>query len=249
MLSIVLLTTACSKEYIEKVLSDNPEILADVIEKNPKLILDAINKASIQYRQEQVKLAEEQRRKKKEEARKNPKKPKMGEKRAYFGDKDAPITVVKYSDFQCGFCDKARRESVSKILTDYKGKVRVLYKHLPLDFHPQAMIAAQYYEAVVKTDKSKAKAFHDKLFENYRSLGEGKKILDKFVTEVGLKPKDIHDQLDEVKPIIEEDMAEAKKFGFNGTPGFLVAGVPLSGAQPFEEFKKEIDIKLKEIKN
>ena len=79
----------------------------------------------------------------------------MADNRAYFGDKKAPITIVEYSDFQCGFCKRAGEQSVKQVLDQYKGKVRVLYKHLPLDFHKQAMIAAQYYEAVAKWIKQK----------------------------------------------------------------------------------------------
>jgi len=140
---VFFFNVACSEEYIKKVLKDNPEILAEVIEENPKVILEALNKASLKYRQEQLKVAEEQKAKAREDEFKNPKKPQLGKDRIYFGDVNAPITIVEYSDFQCSFCKRAGG-AIEQVLKEYDGKVRVLYKHLPLPFHPEAEIAAKY---------------------------------------------------------------------------------------------------------
>ena len=245
---ILFFTVSCSKEYIKKVLKDNPDILAEAIEENPKVILEALNKASLKYRQEQLKSAEEQKAKAREDEFKNPKKPKLGKNRVYFGDAKAPITVVEYSDFQCGFCKRAGEGAIAQILKEYKGKVRVLYKHLPLPFHPEAGIAAQYYEAVGKVNPAKAKEFHDKIFEKQSELCQKKEeLLKSIVKEMGLNLKKVQDQLDSVKTIVDEDTAEAKSFGINGTPGFLVGGVSLSGAQPFSEFKNIIDRHLADM--
>lgn len=245
---IFLFTVSCSKEYIKKVLKDNPDILAEVIEENPTVILEALNKASLKYRQEQLKTAQEQKVKAREDEFKNPKKPTLGEGRAYFGDVDAPITIVEYSDFQCGFCKRAGEGAIEQILKEYEGKVRILYKHLPLDFHPEAKIAAQYYEAVTKVDATKAKEFHDKVFEKQSQLGQKKEeLLIEIVKEMGLDLKKVQENLDSVKSIVEKDAEEAKKFGISGTPGFLVGGVSLSGAQPFSEFKTIIDRHLADM--
>ncbi len=242
LLFILLFNVSCSKEYIKKILKDNPDILAEVIEENPKIILEALNKASLKYRQEQLKTAEEQKSKAREDQFKNPKKPTLPKDRVYFGDVKAPITIVEYSDFQCGFCKRAGEGSIAQVLKEYEGKVRVLYKHLPLPFHPEAGISAQYYEAVAKVDSTKAKAFHDKVFEKQSELGQKKEeLLIAIVKELGLNLKKVQENLESVKSIVEEDEAEAKKFGINGTPGFLVGGVALSGAQPFSEFKTIID--------
>ena len=239
---VLLFSVSCSEEYIKKVLKDNPEILAEVIEKNPKVILEALNKASLEYRKEQLKAASEQKVQARQDEFKNPKKPTLGKDRVYFGDAKAPITIVEYSDFQCGFCKKAGEGAVQQVLSEYKGKVRVLYKHLPLPFHPEAGIAAQYYEAVAKVDSTKAKEFHDKVFAKQSELGQKKEeLLIAIVKELGLNLKKVQENLESVKSIVEEDEAEAKKFGINGTPGFLVGGVSLSGAQPFSEFKAIID--------
>jgi len=73
-------------------------------------------------------------------------------------------------------------------------------------------------------------------------LGQKKEgFLKKIVKELEVNPEKVQDNLESVKAIVDADEAEAKKFGINGTPGFLVGGVSLSGAQPFSEFKIIID--------
>ena len=96
-------------------------------------------------------------------------------------------------------------------------------------------------------DQTKARAFHDKIFEKQNQLSGGAKFLDKLVGEVGLSVAKVKAELENVKPLIQEDMAEATQFGFRGTPAFLVGGVTLSGAQPFSEFKSVIDRHLSDM--
>ncbi len=243
-----LFTISCTKSYLKEVLAENPDILVEAIEKNPKEIINALNNASIKFRQEQIAQASKKRRVEREKEFSAPKKPTTPSHRAYFGDVKAPITIVEYSDFQCFYCKAVHDETLGRVLKAYKGKVRILYKHLPIQaIHPQALLAAQYYEAVVKLNKGKAKKFHDKLFANQSQLRQGGKFLDKIVREVGLSPKRVKAKLNQVKPIIEADQKEARKFGFSGTPGFLVGGVSLRGKNPFSEFKKIIDRLLKDM--
>jgi len=100
-------------------------------------------------------------------------------------------------------------------------------------------------------DASKAKKFHDLVFDGQKQLGSGKtSFLDKMAKKAGANMGKLKKDLesDAVKEIIEADMAEAKKFGFSGTPGFLVNGVSLKGAYPFSEFKKIIDRHLENKK-
>ena len=242
-----LSAVSCSKEYIKKVLKDNPEILAEVIEDNPKAIIEALSKASEKLRKEEIIAAQKKRQEDREEAFKNPKKPEISSNRVFFGNPKAPITIVEYSDFQCPFCKRAA-DVVDEVLKEYKDKVRVVYKHLPLNFHPQAEIASKYYEAVAKVDKSKAKAFHDGIFAKQSELSKGEAFLDALVKQVGLNAVDVKKHLDSVQSVVDKDKAEASKFGFQGTPGFLVGGVPLNGAQPLAEFKNIIDRHLAEMK-
>ena len=243
---ILLSTVGCSKQYIKKILEDNPDILVSVIKKHPKKMLDALSEASMKYRQEQAAQAQKNQKSKREEEFKNPKKPFLGTNRVYFGDKNAPLTVVEYSDFRCGFCKRAHEGAVSQILKEYPGKVRVLYKHFPV-LSPQSRLAAQYYEAVAIVNPSKAKMFHDKIFDNQRQLNS-EDVLKKLVKEVGLSVNKVKSQLEKAEAIVQQDESEARKYGVSGTPSFLVGGITLSGAQPFSEFKVIIDRLLSDKK-
>ncbi len=242
---ILLSTVSCSKQYIQKILEDNPDILVSVIKKHPKKVLNALNEASLEYRKKQAEEAQKSQATKREDEFKNPKKPVLGEKRAYFGDKNAPITVVEYSDFRCGYCKRAHEGAVMQILKEYDGKVRVLYKHFPV-LSPQSRKAAQYYEAITQLDASKSKMFHDKIFERQGDL-QSDKFLDELVKEVGLSVTKVKSKLDDAEAVVKADEEEARKFGVSGTPSFLVGGISLSGAQPFSEFKSIIDRLIKDM--
>ena len=109
--------------------------------------------------------------------------------------------------------------------------------------------AAQYYEAVALQSHDKAEKFHDIVFENQSELKSGKeKYLDSVVKKIGANLSKVKKDMESsiVKERIAADMAEAKKFDFSGTPGFLINGVSLKGAYPFDEFKKVIDRHLEE---
>lgn len=232
-----------SKQQIEKALEDNPDIVFNAIKKNPKKFVEVVNEA-VRTAQETARADEE----KEEQARveeefKNPKQPKIEEGRVIFGKKDAPITIVEYSDFQCPYCGRGYN-TVKEVEKNYGDKVRIVFKHLPLDFHPLAMPAAKYFEAIALQDHSKAEKFHDLIFTNQAKLNQdGEKFLKDSAKKVGANLAKLEKDLtsEAVSARIAADMEEAKKFEFSGTPGFLINGVSLKGAYPFPEFKKIID--------
>ncbi|MBY0413605.1 MAG: thioredoxin domain-containing protein, partial [Bdellovibrionales bacterium] len=158
------------------------------------------------------------------------------------GSKDAPLTLVEYSDFECPFCSRGY-QTVMDLMKKYDGKIRFVFKHLPLSFHEQAMISAQYYEAIRLQDEKKAFAFHDEIFQNQAKLKNGVAFLDaaakKVGADLGKVKKDING--DKVKDRIAADMKEAGEFGMQGTPGFLLNGVPVRGAYPADYFVGLVD--------
>ncbi len=249
-MALSFVVSCTSKDQLKKTIEENPDIILNAIEKHPKKFLDTLNKAVEQARSKarEEQLAQEQQDLEKEFD--NPKKPSLDKSRVYFGDKDAPITIVEYSDFECPFCTKGYNV-MNEVKEKYGDKVRILYKHLPLDFHPLAMPAAQYYEAIAMQSPSKAERFHDMIFENQQALKSKKEdYLKEVAKKVGanvskvLKDKDS----EKVKDIITADMAEANKFGFSGTPGFLVNGVSVRGAYPFSHFEKIIEKHIERMK-
>lgn len=245
-LGLVLITSlvGCnSKSQLKALLSDNPDILIEAFEKNPGKFADAFNKVNAKARQDlQAKnqVLEDERR---EADFKNPKTPELNPKRAYRGNVAAPVTIVVYSDFQCPFCRKGE-ETVKAVLAKYGNKTRVIFKHLPLKIHPEAMAAAQRFEAIALQSPKKAYEFLDEVFENQDKLNKDHvAYLDKAAAKVGANLAKMKKDLSsvEVRERIEADMKEAKGFQLGGTPSFLVNGVALVGAQPLAKFEAVID--------
>lgn len=241
--AVVALAGCTSKQQLEKVIADNPEIVFNAIKKNPKKFVEVVNEA-VRTAQETARADEEKEEQGRlEEEFKNPKQAAVEDGRVIFGKKDAPVTIIEYSDFQCPYCGRGWN-TMKEVEKAYGDKVRVVFKHLPLDFHPLAMPAAKYFEAIGMQDHSKAEKFHDMIFANQAKLNQdGEKFLKEATKKVGANlakvEKDMNSEA--VTKRIAADMEEAKKFEFSGTPGFLVNGVSLKGAYPFPEFKKIID--------
>ena len=232
----------CSKA-LEKAVEQNPDIIFNAIKSNPKKFIEVVNEAARTAQDESRKDEEKAEETRMEEEFKSPKSPKVDEARVIFGAKTAPITIVEYSDFECPYCTKGY-ENVREVRKMYGDKVRVVYKHLPLDFHPMAMPAAKYFEALALQMPDKVEKFHDEIFENQRDLKEKKEeflkaTAKKLGANMARLSKDLESET--VKARIAADMEEAKSFGFSGTPGFLINGVSLKGAYPPPFFQKIID--------
>jgi protein-disulfide isomerase len=246
-IALALTNCAPSAKQLKEAIEKDPSIVFAAIEKDPEKFIEVVNKAAqdAQKKNQDKMVAEES--KKRDEEFKNPLKPEVQEGRIIFGKKDAKVTIIEYSDFQCPYCSKGY-QTVEEVLKAYPNDVRVVFKHLPLDFHPMAMPAAKYFEAVGKQDHAKAEKFYKMIFENQSQLGAKKEdflkdIAKKVGADLKLLEKDLKDE--SIMKRIEADMEEAKKFNFSGTPGFLINGVSLRGAYPFTEFKEIIEKHLK----
>lgn len=246
-LSLTVLMAGCTsdeklKEQMSKVLKENPKILTEAIEKNPTEFIMALQNAAEKARGEMAKKRDEEEKKKQLEYFDKPFTPEIRTDEAIRGPKDAPITLVEYSDFECPFCSKGYNV-VMALMKQYEGKIRFIYKHLPLSFHEQAMISAQYYEAIRLQDEKKAFAFHDEIFKSQSKLKMGEAFLESTAKSVGANITKLKKDLNSsaVKDRIDADMKEAGKFGMQGTPGFLINGIPVYGALPPEHFASILD--------
>jgi len=237
---------SCGPAFFKKMLKDNPEIITESIKSNPQMYMEALAEAQRQYMMERRKKQQKEEMASREEEFKNPKKPEMKDSRVYFGNKSAPITIVEYSDFQCGYCAKAV-PTMKKILKNYPDKVRVLYKHKPL--FPGSDKAAYYYEAVGMQSSKKAREFHDMVFAQKEKIRQGDSFFKSLATKLSVDMDKLAEDLDKVKSIVDADAKEAEKFGFSGTPGFLVGGVSVPGAVPYSHFKEIIDRHLSSMKH
>ncbi len=234
-------SAAVSRDELKKALDANPDLVIGALKKADKTALfELIMDAQRDYQLKKQKEEEAKEKAELEAAYKNPYKPSIDDKTRIRGDKNAPITFVEYSDFQCPYCSRGY-QVVETVRRKYGAKVRFVYKHMPLvAIHPFALPAAKWLEAVAIQSPEKAWLFHDKMFENQNLLGED--FFKKTVKELGLDASKAAKDADgaAVAAKIEADIKEAKNFGFTGTPGFLINGIPLRGAYPPEEFDKVI---------
>jgi len=154
------------------------------------------------------------------------------------GSKSAGITLVVYSDFQCPYCSSLT-STLDQILTDYKDKVRLVFRHFPLSFHENAQKAAEASECASEQDKFWE--MHDKLFENQSDLSVDN--YKKWAKELGLNTSKFNDCLDTGKyeQTVKDDFAGGSQYGVGGTPASFINGILVSGAQPYENFKSVID--------
>jgi protein-disulfide isomerase len=157
------------------------------------------------------------------------------------GPSNAPITIVEFSDYQCPFCSRAE-ETVKKVLDEYKGKIRLFYRDYPLPFHPQAQKASE--ASLCAADQGKYWEMHEKLFASQQALAVPQ--LKDHAKGLGLDAAKFDKCLDsgDKAKVVEASKKAGEELGVSGTPHFFINGRPLSGAQPFEEFKKLIDIEL-----
>jgi protein-disulfide isomerase len=163
-----------------------------------------------------------------------------------WGKRDAPVTVVVYSDFQCPFCSRVEPTLAQVRQTYGPDKVRMVWKNNPLPFHPNAKPAAEAAQGVFTTTGNDAFwKFHDTAFSNQSALGEDSYV--KWAQEAGVKDVaafksglSSHKWADKV----DKDLNDGKSAGVQGTPSFFVNGVFINGAQPFDNFKKTIDQEL-----
>ncbi|MDM8551787.1 thioredoxin domain-containing protein [Desulfobacterales bacterium HSG2] len=215
------------------------KIIKKVIRENPKLILETINAyAKKEKREKQKKQLESSFKKRIKDIGVSDKNPSQG-------PKDAAITLVEYTDFECPYCSKGAR-TVKKVMEKYPEKVRVVFKNNPLDFHEQAMPAAK--AALAANRQGKFWEYHDLLFENSSKLSE--ELLVKFAEQLKLDMKKFDDDRNspEIADQIESEVAEAKKNKLRGTPTFVANGVVIRGAQKLNYFSKVIDRLLSEKK-
>jgi protein-disulfide isomerase len=235
--ALVMAVACTSKDDLKKMMKENPEIITEAIEANPEKFIDALNNAVKAAQEGQGKKREVDEKKALEDSFNNPVIAEIRPDESFRGEKDAPITLIEYSDFECPFCSRGYN-TVMELMEKYKGKIRFAYKHLPLSFHPQAMPAAQYYEAIRLQSPEKAWQFHDAIYKNQRALQNGEKFLKeeakKLKVDMAKLAKDVNS--DSVQKRIAADVAEAGKYGFQGTPGFLLNGIPVKGAYPTQHF-------------
>jgi len=167
---------------------------------------------------------------------------------AVKGDKDAPVTIIEFSDYECPYCKRYVDNTLSQITEKYikTGKVKYIFRDFPLGFHKSARPAGIAAECFRKqTDDEGYWDFHDKLFENNREMTA--ENLKAWAVEMGADGGKFDTCMADpaMAKELDDDMAEGSKYGVRGTPAFFINGINLSGAQPFAKFEEIIEAELK----
>ena len=157
------------------------------------------------------------------------------------GPKDAPVTIVEFTDFQCPFC-KATQATLKQLHDKYGDKIRLVHMDYPLPFHAHAMDAAK--AARCANEQGKFWQYHDALFADQSKLAPAD--LKATATKLGMNSSKFDTCFDSAKydSQIKADQAAGEKVGVDGTPAFFIDGRPLTGAQPIPKFEDLIDDEL-----
>ncbi len=177
------------------------------------------------------------------------------------GNKNAPLTMVEFSDYECPFCKRYFTDTLPELRKDYidSGKMKVVYRDLPLSFHQNAHIEAEAANCAREQGGDSAYfKMHDEMFSKTTSNGTGLSVdeLPTLANNVGLNGGLLKTCLDsgKYKAEVDKDLADAQNVGADGTPTFFIGksdngfinGTRIVGAQPFSAFKAIIDQQLAE---
>ncbi|MBI3990227.1 MAG: thioredoxin domain-containing protein [candidate division NC10 bacterium] len=160
-----------------------------------------------------------------------------------LGPKEAPVTIIEFSDFQCPYCRESQAV-LKEVMKAYDGKVRLVYRDFPLPSHHYARKAAE--AAQCASEQGQFWPYHDKLFENQPRLDIPD--LKRYAKELNLNPTAFEACLESGKYRAEvaKDTQDGEKVGISATPTFFINGRLLTGAQPLPAFQALIDKALQE---
>jgi protein-disulfide isomerase len=165
------------------------------------------------------------------------------------GPATAKIVVQEFSDFQCPFCKRAE-PTLTELEKAFPGQIRIVWRNLPLPFHQNARPAAEAaMEAFQQKGAAGFWAMHDLLFAAQDSQQPlDRPTLDGFAAQLHLDMVRFANALDNSthEAAIALDEKLAANASIVGTPGFVINGYFLSGAQPIEKFKKIVKRALAE---
>ena len=162
------------------------------------------------------------------------------------GSPNAPITIVEYSDLACPFCVRAL-PVLEELRRLYPDQISWVFKHFPLEIHPQAPLAHE--AALAAGEQGRFWEMHDAVFANQQALER-----DALVTQaraLGLDVDRFVRDLDSGRftALVEQDMAEGARLGVSGTPTFFINGRRLVGAHPLAAFRQVIDDELRQTED
>ncbi|OEJ95299.1 DsbA family protein [Streptomyces thermolilacinus] len=160
------------------------------------------------------------------------------------GRADAPVVLIEYADFQCGYCGKFARDTEPALMEKYveKGVLRIEWRNFPIFGEDSERVARAAWAA---GQQGRFWEFHRAAYaEDAKEKGFGKDQLTVLAREAGVKDlarfgRDLDGAA--ARQAVKRDQDEGFALGVASTPSFLINGRPVSGAQPLETFTAAID--------
>jgi protein-disulfide isomerase len=166
-----------------------------------------------------------------------------------LGNKDAPVTIVEFTDYQCPFCQRFHAETFGSLKKDYidTGKARFFSRDLPLDFHSNALRAAQ--AARCAADQGQFWKMRELMSAHPDKLEMANLLDDAGSLKLDVSAFRACVETEKYKNAVETDVLEAMKIGADGTPAFVIGkstpegvdGELMVGAQPYVVFEQKLN--------
>jgi protein-disulfide isomerase len=166
------------------------------------------------------------------------------------GAEGAKVVIQIWSDFECPFCLRVE-PTLAELDAEFPGKIRVVWHNHPLPFHPHAEAAAEAgMEAYAQKGAAGFWQMHDLILGHQGDEGQARPALEQYASAVGLDLGRFRAALDSGthRAQVASDVQIAERAGLNATPGFVINGYRLVGAQPLSRFKKVVRRALAEAK-
>ncbi len=226
---LALVLTACQAPLSDAELEAK---VVEIIRRKPEVILEAVQA----YQQRQAQSAQTARDRLLAQFREGPSI--LIQDSPLRGDRNRPVVLAEFSDFQCPFCARAKT-TVDAFLAKHGGEVALTFKHFPLSqIHPEALPAAKAARAA--QNQGKFWEYHDRLFARQQELGESLYLA--LAQELGLDLEqfDRDRQSAATAAAIDRDVELGRALGIEGTPFFLMNGQPLAGAVSLAELEQAL---------
>lgn len=169
--------------------------------------------------------------------------------RASLGPPDAPVTMIEFGDFECPFCAHALDTIETALRTTYKDRVRLIFKHFPLNSHPWARTAAVAAQCVRAQNPEAFWDFARDLYRDQNNIDATnlKQHLAAFAAKAGLDQAALQacTSSRSAQALIQQDIDDGRSIRVGSTPTILIDGIVLVGEPDSETLDFVLDSELK----
>ncbi len=157
------------------------------------------------------------------------------------GESNSQLTILEFGDFECPYCAQIY-PNLTKLLDEYQGQVKLVWKDFVNPIHPHARQAAM--AARCAADQGKFWVYHDLLFENQDNLS--RQLYNQIATNLNLDLKKFNNCLDQQNKIklIGQGLDDGQRLGVDATPYLFIGSNKINFAVSYDELKKVVDYEL-----